>query len=152
MPLGLTAIRLLLAATCVATLWTAYSVARPSGDGGPKAGWEPVRVVEQPAFEAPPIGHAAKLPALAPPPPAEIARSLAPAERHRTTASDGTGRGAPASDGDVAASAACRSARAAARTARAAARQSACAARDPPARLLHPPSRGTRRRRKSRAC
>jgi hypothetical protein len=66
-PRGLTAISLLLAATCVGTLWTAYSVARAREDGGPEAGWKPVRVVEQ-AFEAPRLGHAAKLSALAPPP------------------------------------------------------------------------------------
>jgi putative membrane protein len=59
-------------------------------------------VLEQQALEAPRLGQAAKLPALAPPPAAADPALPAPAERHRTAASDGTGRGAPASDGDVA--------------------------------------------------
>jgi hypothetical protein len=68
-PQGVTAIRLLLAALCVATLGIAYSMARPSAEAAREVGSAPVPVESEPTHEVPPLGRAAKLPALAAPPP-----------------------------------------------------------------------------------
>jgi hypothetical protein len=62
------AIRLLIAAACVAVFATAYSVGRPSAEGAAKAEPPSIEVVEEAAYEPPRLGDAASLPAIAPKP------------------------------------------------------------------------------------
>ena len=67
-PRGMTALRLLLAGTCVATVGIAYSIAHPKTKAAQEVGSRPVRVIEEQTYKAPRLGRASKLPPLAPPP------------------------------------------------------------------------------------
>jgi hypothetical protein len=76
------AIRLLIAAACVAAFALSYSAARPSADGAAKAESPRIEVVEGAAYEPPELGRAASLPAIArrppPPRPAQVDTDPAP--------------------------------------------------------------------------
>jgi hypothetical protein len=69
MPEGLTRLRLVVAALCVATFGIAYSMARPDAEAGREVGSEPVPLAKEPAPEVPQLGRAAEIPALAAPRP-----------------------------------------------------------------------------------
>lgn len=77
------AIRLLIAAACVAVFATAYSLGRPSAEGAAKAEPPSIEVIEEAAYEPPRLGDAASLPAIAPKPrpprPARVQAVQAPA-------------------------------------------------------------------------
>jgi periplasmic protein TonB len=77
------AIRLLIAAACVAVFATAYSLGRPSAEGSAKAEPPSIEVIEEAAYEPPRLGDAASLPAIAPKPrpprPARVQAVQAPA-------------------------------------------------------------------------
>jgi hypothetical protein len=89
-PRGLTAIRLVLAGTCVVTLAIAYVMTRPSAEAAREIGSAPVRVVDEPTYDAQRLGRAVKIPALAPPPapPKPAPAPVEPTERRPSVPAD----------------------------------------------------------------
>ena len=99
MPRGLKAVGVLLG-TCVVTLGITYAATRPGGEAAREFGSAPVRVPPEPAYEAPRLGRAVKLPALAQPPapPKPVPTRAEPAEATRSVVVDRPRPSPPASE------------------------------------------------------
>jgi hypothetical protein len=92
-------VALLLAGACVGTLGISYSIVRSSGDS--EGGSAPVRLAEEREHEKPRLGRAAKLPALALPPPAPAPAQVGSVEQLTTVPVEQTPSSVQPSEGDL---------------------------------------------------
>jgi hypothetical protein len=95
-------VALLLAGVCVGALGISYSIVRSSGHSG-EVGSAPVRVSKEREYEKPRLGRAAKLPALAlpPPPAAPTPAQVESVEQLPSVAVEQTPSSVQPSEGDV---------------------------------------------------